>query len=171
MHVDISIDNHQASEDEMTYYSKCVSIADKAAKIENAGERYYSKKSKLFGEVLKRELYKKKIKCVFKTYEAYYVNLDKCNFVLKQFGKFKTDNLIGEFNKEFTNMLVGNAEKRYEKYPDKYISYAAKDDYTLCFQSLCEITVDKNTEYLGSRIKEKTLDDDYTLQITPSKKG
>lgn len=171
VHVDISIDNHQASEDEMTYYSKCVSIADKAAKIENASERYYSKKSKLFGEVLKRELYKKKIKCVFKTYEAYYVNLDKCNFVLKQFGKFKTDNLIGEFNKEFTNMLVGNAEKRYEKYPDKYISYAAKDDYTLCFQSLCEITVDKNTEYLGSRIKEKTLDDDYTLQITPSKKG
>lgn len=171
VHVDISIDNHQASEDEMTYYSKCVSIADKAAKIENAGERYYSKKSKLFGEVLKRELYKKKIKCVFKTYEAYYVNLDKCNFVLKQFGKFKTDNLIGEFNKEFTNMLVGNAEKRYEKYPDKYISYAAKDDYTLCFQSLCEITVDKNTECLGSRIKEKTLDDDYTLQITPSKKG
>ena len=33
VHVDISIDNHQASEDEMTYYSKCVSIADKAAKI------------------------------------------------------------------------------------------------------------------------------------------
>ena len=44
IHVDISIDSHQASEDEMNYYSHCVSIADKAAKIENAGERYYSKK-------------------------------------------------------------------------------------------------------------------------------
>ena len=84
IHVDISIDSHQASEDEMNYYSHCVSIADKAAKIENAGERYYSKKSNLFGEVLKKELYKKKIKCVFKTYEAYYVDLDKCNFILKQ---------------------------------------------------------------------------------------
>ena len=62
-------------------------------------------------------------------------------------------------------------KKDMKKHPDKYISYAAKDDYALCFQSLCEITVDKNTEYLGSRIREKTLDDDYALQITPSKKG
>lgn len=171
IHVDISIESHQASEDEMNYYSHCVSIADKAAKIENAGERYYSKKAKLFGEVLKRELYKKKIKCVFKTYEAYYVNLDKCNFVLAQFGKFQADNLIGEFNKEFTNMLIENAGKRFDKHPHKYITYSEKDDYTLCFQNLCEITIDKNTEYLGNRIKEKTIDDDYTLKITPSKKG
>lgn len=171
IHVDISIESHQASEDEMNYYSHCVSIADKAAKIENAGERYYSKKSKLFGEVLKRELYKKKIKCVFKTYEAYYVNLDKCNFVLDQFGDFQTDNLIGEFNEEFTKMLIENAGKRFDKNPNKYISYSEKDDYTLCFQNLCEITIDKNTEYLGHRIREKTIDDDYSLKITPSKKG
>lgn len=45
----------------MNYYSHCVSIADKAAKIENASERYYSKKARFFGEVLKRELYKKKL--------------------------------------------------------------------------------------------------------------
>lgn len=171
IHVDISIESHQASEDEMNYYSHCVSIADKAARIENAGERYYSKKSKLFGEVLKRELYKKKIKCVFKTYEAYYVNLDKCNFVLDQFGDFQTDNLIGEFNEEFTKMLIENAGKRFDKNPNKYISYSEKDDYTLCFQNLCEITIDKNTEYLGHRIREKTIDDDYSLKITPSKKG
>lgn len=171
IHVDISIDSHQASEDEMNYYSHCVSIADKAAKIENAGERYYSKKSKLFGEVLKKELYKKKIKCVFKTYEAYYVDLDKCNFILKQFGKFKMNNLISEFNKEFTDLLVGNAEKRFDKNPDKYFSYAEKDDYSLCFQNLCEITIDKNTEYLGNRIREKTINDDYTLKITSSRKG
>ena len=44
IHVDISIDSHQASEDEMNYYSHCVSIADKAAKIENAGERYLNLK-------------------------------------------------------------------------------------------------------------------------------
>lgn len=171
INVDISIDSHQASEEEMDYYSQCIAIADKVAQIENASERYYSKKAKQFGEVLKKELYKKKIKCVYKTYEAYYVNLDKCKFVLSQFGEFNTDNLIREFNREFTNMIVGNAEKRFEKYPNKYISYAAKDDYALCFQGLCEITVDKDTEYLGSRIREKTINDEYTLQITPSKKG
>lgn len=171
INVDISIDSHQASEEEMDYYSQCIAIADKVVQIENASERYYSKKAKQFGEVLKRELYKKKIKCVYKTYEAYYVNLDKCKFVLSQFGEFNTDNLIGKFNREFTNMIVGNAEKRFEKYPDKYLSYAAKDDYALCFQGLCEITVDKDTEYLGSRIREKTINDEYTLQITSSKKG
>ena len=127
--------------------------------------------NKFYVEVLKKELYKKKIKCVFKTYEAYYVDLDKCNFILKQFGKFKMNNLISEFNKEFTDLLVGNAEKRFDKNPDKYFSYAEKDDYSLCFQNLCEITIDKNTEYLGNRIREKTINDDYTLKITSSRKG
>ena len=97
--------------------------------------------------------------------------MDKCKFILNQFEEFNIDNLIGEFNREFTNMIVGNAEKRFEKYPDRYLSYAAKDDYALCFQGLCEITVDKDTEYLGSRIREKTINDEYTLQITSSKKG
>ena len=81
------------------------------------------------------------------------------------------NNLIGNFNKDFTDMLVGNAEKRFDKYPNKYLSYVAKDDYALCFQGLCEITVNKDTEYLGNRIREKTIDDEYTLQIIPSKKG
>ena len=81
------------------------------------------------------------------------------------------NNLISEFNKEFTDLLVGNAEKRFDKNTDKYFSYAEKDDYSLCFQNLCEITIDKNTEYLGNRIREKTINDDYTLKITSSRKG
>ena len=62
-------------------------------------------------------------------------------------------------------------KKRFDKNPDKYFSYAEKDDYSLCFQNLCEITIDKNTEYLGNRIREKTINDDYTLKITSSRKG
>ena len=42
INVDISIDSHQASEEEMEYYSQCIAIADKVAQIENASERYYS---------------------------------------------------------------------------------------------------------------------------------
>ena len=61
INVDISIDSHQASEEEMEYYSQCIAIADKVAQIENASERYYSKKAKQFGEVFKKELYKNKI--------------------------------------------------------------------------------------------------------------
>ncbi len=162
---DISIKNHQASEEEMEYYSKCVEIADQVAQIENASERYYSKKAQLFNNTLRRELYKRKIKCVYRTYEAYYINLDKCKFVLNQFGKLNIDKTIKKFNDEFTTMLVGNAEKRFEKNPNKYIYCNDKHDYKLCFQGLCEMTIDKNTEYLGNRIKEKDIEDDYSLCI------
>lgn len=162
---DISIKSHQASEEEMEYYSKCVEIADQAAQIENASERYYSKKAQLFNNTLKRELYKRKIKCVYRTYEAYYINLDKCKFILSQFGKINIDKTIKKFNDEFTTMLVGNAEKRFDKNPNKYIYCNDKHDYKLCFQGLCEMTIDKNTEYLGNRIKEKDIEDDYNLCI------
>lgn len=169
IYTEISIDSHQANKEEMEYYSHCVNVADKIAKIENASERYYSKKSKVFNEILKKELYKEKIKCVYKTYEAYYVNLDKCEFVLDQFGKINIDHLVKKFNEEFIGMLVGNAEKRFDKRPEKYIYYNDKHDYKLCFQGLCEMTIDKDTEYLGSRIREKEIEDNYCLHINPKK--
>lgn len=151
----ISIRNHQASKEEMEYYSHCVDIADKAAGIENAGERFYSKKSKIFNDILKRELYKRKIKCVYKTYEAYYVNLDKCRFVLGQFGKINVGRLVKKFNREFTGMLSENAGKRFDKSPQKYVFHDSKDDYKLCFQGLCKMVINKDTEYLGDRIRKK----------------
>ena len=55
-------------------------------------------------------------------------------------------------------------EKGLIKIRINIFSYAEKDDYSLCFQNLCEITIDKNTEYLGNRIREKTINDDYTLK-------
>ena len=164
--VTINLTSHQASKEEMDYYSQCVAIADKEAKIENAGERYYSKKSKYFQEVLKRELYKRKIKCIYSTYEAYYVHLDKCQALLDHFGKFNSKKLINDFNKEFSEMIVENAGIRFDKNESKYL--LSKDNYILSFENMCEITIDNNTEYLGGsngRIKEKTIDDDYNLKI------
>ena len=171
VYVDINIDSHQASKAEMKYYSKCIEIADKVSGIENASERYYSKKSQKFNETLKKELYKEKIKCVYKTYEAYYIDKDKCKFLLSRFGKINIDNIIKTFNQEFTNMLLNNAEKRFDKRPEKYFYHSDKDDYKLCIKGLCEMTIDKDTGYLGYRIKKKTMDDDYSLQILHKKKG
>lgn len=162
---DISIDSHQASKEEMEYYSKCISIADSIAGINNASDRYYSKNSKWFNEVLKEELYKRKIKCVYKTYEAYYVNLDKCKFVLNRFGDLKFNQLIKDFNKEFTNMIVENAEKRFDRNPNNYVHCSDKNDYRLCFEGLCEVTVNSDTEYLGNRIKQHDFSDNYILRI------
>lgn len=165
IHADISLETRQASKEDMDFYSACIDIADEEANINNATERYYSKKSKRFNEVLKRELYKRKIKYIYKTYEAYYVNLDKCQFVLNKFPILNTDDIIQKFNAEFTEMIVGNANKRFKKCPSKYITYENIDDYALCIKGLCEMTIDSDTEYLAQRIKEKSMEDDYSLQI------
>ncbi len=169
VYVDITIENQEATEDDMQFYSECVAIADKEAGIKNDGERYYSKKSKVFSEALRRELYKRKIKTVYKTYEAYYVHLDKCQQVLNNFGEFNEKQLISDFNREFSNLLIGNAEKRYDKNPDGYKNYMDKNNYSIDFQDLCEITIDDKTEYLGHRVTAKSISDDYTLQVTASK--
>ena len=119
--VNINITSHQATKEEMEYYSQCVAIADKEANIENAGERYYSQKSTHFKDVLKRELYKRKIKCIYSTYEAYYVHLDKCQALLSQFGNVNSKKLMNNFNKEFSNMIIQNAGERFEKNASKYL--------------------------------------------------
>lgn len=161
----LHIESHQASKEEMQYYSKCIGIADKAANINNATERYYSKKSNKFNEVLKKELYKRKIKCVYKTYEAYYVNLEKCEFILNQFSQTERKKLIKEFNEEFTNMILENASKRFNKFPGKYLYCNGEDDYMLRQEGMCEMTIANETEYLGNRIRRSELNDKYNLQI------
>ena len=163
--IPLHIESHQATDEEMKYYSKCIGIADKEANINNATERYYSKKSKRFNEVLKRELYKRKIKCVYKTYEAYYVNLEKCEYILNQLNQTNRKKLIKDFNEEFTNMILENASKRFNKFPSKYLYCNGEDDYILRQEGMCEMTIANETEYLGDRIKKSTIEDDYSLQI------
>ncbi len=166
--VNVNLTTHQASKEEMEYYAQCIAIADEEAKIENASERYYSKKTKLFQEVLKRELYKRRIKYIYKAYEAYYVNLDKCKALLSHFKNIGSDKLIDTFNKEFSDMIIKNAGRRFEKNAMKYL-HNSKNEYLLSFESLCEITIDNKTEYLSKRIREKNNDDNYNLQITHKK--
>lgn len=38
--VNVTLTSRQATKEDMDYYAQCVSIADKEANIENAGERY-----------------------------------------------------------------------------------------------------------------------------------
>ena len=161
----LHIESHQASKEEMEYYSACINIADKEANINNYTERYYSKKSKHFNEVLKRELYKRKIKCVYKTYEAYYIDPEKCEYILHQFQQTNRKKLIKEFNDEFTVMILDNASKRFNKFPSKYLYCNGEDDYMLRQEGMCEMTIANETEYLGDRIKKSVIDDNYSLEI------
>ena len=165
--VNVNLSSHQATKEEMEYYSQCIAIADKEAGIENAGERYYSMKAKRYQEVLKRELYKRKIKYIYSTYEAYYVHLDRCESLLKQFDFSDRSDLVNEFNEEFSNMMIKNAGNRFDKNMAKYL--LDKEDYILSFKNLCEMAIDNKTEYIGKRIREKSSDENYNLQITHNK--
>ena len=161
----LHIENKSATEEDMKYYSQCIHIADKEANINNYTERYYSKKSKRFNEVLKRELYKRKIKCIYKTYEAYYIDPEKCEYILHQFQQTNKKKLIKEFNNEFTGMILENASKRFNKFPRKYLYCNGEDDYILRQEGMCEMTIANETEYLGDRIKKSAIDDNYSLEI------
>lgn len=163
VHANIKLEIREASKEDMDFYAACIKVADEKANITNASERYYSKKSQRFNEALKDELYKRKIKLVYKSYEAYYIDLDKCSFVLNQFSH--QSNIIKKFNDTFTEMIIGNAQKRFDKSPRKYTIYESKDDYSLCFKGLCEMTINNETEYFGKRINKRKVEDEYTLQI------
>lgn len=169
----ISLDKHRASEEETRYYFQCVNTADTVAGIENTKERYYGKKSDRFNSTLKKELYKEKIKCIYKTYEVSCTDTEKCRFVLEQSRFIETTpgSLTSRFNKEFTAKIMKNAGKRFDADPGKYRCCKCKDNYMGYFGWLCEMVIDKNTGYLGNRIKKKRFEDSYSLHITPERNG
>lgn len=160
---EVTITTKQASQDDMDYYAACIQIADEEVNITNARDRYYSKKAKRFQSILNRELYKRGIKNVYKTYEAYYINLDKCNFILNAFDFKNTESLVKSFNSEFESMIVENAKKRYRKIPQKYTYSHDEDNYSICFSGMCDMVINNETGYLGERIAKRKKEEDYKL--------
>jgi hypothetical protein len=167
---DIELTQHTASKEEMEFYAKCLRIADNEAEIESAGERYYSRKAFMFQDVLKRELYKRKIKTVYCTYEAYYVHLDRCENVLKQFGDFNARKFLDQFNEEFSDKLIENAGKRFDANTLKYL-YENRAEYELTFDSMCNTVINNRAKRINKSIEEKDINEDYTFQIIQTKKG
>ena len=141
-----------ATDDDMKFYAECVKIADKEAGILNAKERYYSKKSYHYRCVLLRELKKKNIKYIFKSYEAYYVNIDRCKAVMNMFDI--NNDILDKFNKALTEKLVDNAEAR--KLQKKFQSCT---DYIGDFLTLCDITI--NNKSNKEKVKERLDGENY----------
>jgi hypothetical protein len=115
VHVGKKTITHQASDKEFNYYTKCIKYADKIAGItgDHEKERYYSTKSQDFKKALSKKLWEKNIKNVYKTYEVYYLDLDKCEYYINLFvGKKTRDEFLNEFNNEFKDLILANAKKR-----------------------------------------------------------
>lgn len=147
----IRLETRLASEEEVEYYVRCMEVADNAVHIENISERYYSKKSEEWNRILKKELYKRKIKLVYKAYKAYYVHLDRCQYLLEQFEPKTQEELHTELIEDFTKHIMENSEKRYKKTPDKYDA-----SYCEYFAGLCDVVINPKTEFLGGSIQYKS---------------
>lgn len=133
-----------ATEDDMNIYSECLAIADKAAEITNASERYYSSKARIFKTVLTAELKEHGILYFYKTYEAYYVNKDRCKYVMDQ---FDTDDILTKFNNALTEKLLANAATRKEREREELLA-----EYLDGFTDMCDITINHKTESVKERL-------------------
>lgn len=165
IYAEFTIDEHQATQEEMDYYSRCIDIADKMAGIDRSvdtdRERYYGKKAVKFTKALSSELNKRNIKYIYKTYEVYYVSLDKCKSILNLFDT--SGDMVKRFNSEFENLITENATKRYKK--GELSKYS--EDYIDTFVDLCEITIDNKTESIRDRINlsDSSPEDNYNLKF------
>jgi hypothetical protein len=164
-----------ATEDDMTFYSKCLEMADNEAGVEEGklNQRYFGEKAVEFTKSLSIALNENKIKYIYKAYEVYFVHLDWCKNILKGFNVDKDINIfISKFNEEFVEMIMKNANNRYS---DAFINvlihydnsrkpreeYKYTEHYLDIFTDLCDMTINNSSNNTNAikilGIKEKEL--------------
>lgn len=147
----IKLQTRIATEEEMDFYTTCMEVADNELGITTDKERYYSKKSIEWSRIVRRELYKRGIKLVYKAYKGYYMHLDRCKYLLDQFDQKTQEELHAELAEDFAKHMIENSEKRYEKSSEKYNS-----SYCEYFAGLCDVVINPKTEFLGESIQYKS---------------
>lgn len=147
----IKLQTRIATEEEMDFYTTCMEVADNELGITTDKERYYSKKSIEWSRIVRRELYKRGIKLVYKAYKGYYMHLDRCKYLLDQFDQKTQEELHTELAEDFAKHIIENSEKRYEKSSEKYNS-----SYCEYFAGLCDVVINPKTEFLGGSIQYKS---------------
>lgn len=147
----IRFETRIATDEEMDFYTSCMETADNALGITTDKERYYSKKSAEWSRIVRKELYNRKIKLVYKAYKGYYMHLDRCKYLLEQFEPKTQEERHAELAEDFAKHIMENSEKRYKKTPDKYDT-----SYCEYFASLCDVVINPKTEFLGDSIQYRS---------------
>ena len=147
----IRFETRIATDEEMDFYTSCMETADNALGITTDKERYYSKKSAEWSRIVRKELYNRKIKLVYKAYKGYYMHLDRCKYLLEQFEPKTQEKRHAELAEDFAKHIMENSEKRYKKTPDKYDA-----SYCEYFAGLCDVVINPKTEFLGDSIQYKS---------------
>lgn len=162
----VQIIESDATDEDMEIYSECIAIADKKANVNNDRERYYSKKSKDFSRYLQQELNERGIRLIYKTYEAYYIDLDKCQDLLSHFELQSMQDFenISKFNQLFAEKMEQYALSRYENNPTKYYEYEKSDDLVKAYGILNDIVLNHNAEKLKFT-SNNHLRDEFTSDV------
>lgn len=159
----LKVDEHTASKEEMEFYAECLRVVDQRLHIQNDAERYYSSRAKRYSSELSKELSKRGIKYIYRTYEAYYVNLEKCQFLLSLYKVKDFNRLVDKLTDETTKKLKENAKNRYEKDRKKYVTFNSKRSYVMFYAEMCDVVI--NNDYEDLRAETKPRDNDYDLNL------
>jgi hypothetical protein len=173
---DMKQNERVATEDDIKFYTECLKKADDEARIEEGktNQRYFGDKASDFARALGLALNERQIKYMYKAYEVYFVHLDWCKNIIKEFDIDDDRNIfIDKFNNEFIGMIMNNANDRYTnalenvliKYDNsrknKSKEYKYTEHYLDIFTDLCDITINNSnnnisvTKILGIKEKEK----------------
>jgi hypothetical protein len=164
----VTIIESDATDADMKIYAECVGIADEKIGIVTEKERYYSEKSSDFFECLQRELNKRNIRLIYKTYEAYYTNLDKCNDLLSHFevNSLNDEKMVRELNELFAEKLTENAANRFIKHPLNFLYYDDQNELRRNYGILNDIVLNQNAERIKFKKYDQTMAESFNSDIT-----
>ena len=140
-------DTHTASDEEMDLYAR---LLEKASKISSAYTNYdqwYGKNSRKFKRALKQLLDEHGINYVCRGFEMWYVDLEKCEDMLKEFSDISLEDRTKMLGVVFKLMIDENAEKRAKS------KSQLNSGYIEHFKSLSALTVLQDSDDIRKYLK------------------
>ena len=140
-------DTHTASDEEMDLYARLLEQASKNSGTYTNYDQWYGKNSRKFKRALNQLLEENDINYVCRGFEMWYVDLEKCKTMLKEYSDISLEDRTKMLGVVFKLMIDENAEKRAKSKPQFDSGYIEH------FKSLSTLTVLQNTEDIRKYLK------------------
>ena len=157
---------HTASDEEVKLYARLVEEASRISNAHTTYEQWYGTNAKKFKRVLAKLLKENGIDYVCRGFEMWYVDLDKCKYMLDEYTQelSLTDNtkMLGEV---FKLIIDENAENRANKRKTVDLSYVEH------FKTLSSLTLLKGADDVRKKTKiwktqpERLMEKAQSIQV------
>lgn len=142
-----------ATKEDKEYRAECIQIADEIAEI--VGQPEKRKHSKIWNETYTKELRKHGIELMYPVFEIYKVHNNLCEDILSLYNSRTEKTLIRKLTTEFMNILIDNANKRYNN--NEYLNEKmSPKEYELIYSQLSNLTINPKAKDLSKYIKDLT---------------